>query len=225
MASANPILTGTAGRAGEIIRRGIRSGFLAPGQHLVEVDITARFKISRSSFREALQPLVSEGLIALHRYRGASICILSRRAIDDLLEVLEPLVQLAAFKASLAGDFEGKQRLSAIAGSAVSYFEGPGTHSTQLALRRNFYEVLFRMAGNSELPRVTPLGRADLLRTQVKPYQPTEEQRRHVEGYVRIAEAIVAERSAVIEKMVAAHFAETRAMIGRLPPGAFGDEA
>ncbi len=224
MEAPEPRSTGTAERAVEIIRQGIRAGAFAPGQHLVEIDITARLKISRSSFREALQQLAGEGLVSLSRYRGAYICILSRKTIDDLLAVLEPLVILAARRAAQATNAQSKRDLAAVAEQAIADRRDGGEPSAYLALRQSFYDLLFRLAENNELPRVTPLGRADLFRAQIRPFQPIEEQRRHAEGYCRIADAVIAGNADGAEKMVAAHFAETHAMIDRLPETAFASE-
>jgi DNA-binding GntR family transcriptional regulator len=215
---------GTTQRAAEIIRQGIRAGTFAPGQHLVEVDITSRLKISRSSFREALQQLAGEGLVTLNRYRGAYICILSRRTIDDLLALLEPLVTLAARRAAAVDDPAGKAELTASAERAAGDRRAGGENSSYLVLRQQFYDVLFRLADNNELPRVTPLGRADLFRAQIRPFQVIEQQRRHSEGYGRIAAAIVSGDAAAAGRAVADHFAETRAMLDQLPAEAFATE-
>lgn len=224
MDAPEPATTGTAERAVEIIRQGIRAGSFAPGQHLVEIDITTRLKISRSSFREALQQLSGEGLVTLSRYRGAYICMLGRKTISDLLAVLEPLVTLAAQRAACAADMSGKQELADVAELAIADRRQGGEQSAYLVLRQGFYDVLFRLADNTELPRVTPLGRADLFRAQIRPFQALDEQRRHAEGYRRIADAVMAGDPGSAEQMVAAHFAETRAMIERLPTDAFADD-
>jgi len=224
METPDPPSTGTAERAVEIIRQGIRGGSFAPGQHLVEIDITSRLGISRSSFREALQQLAGEGLVTLSRYRGAYICILSRKSIDDLIAVLEPLVALAARRAARAAGEEGKQELATIASQAIADRREGGEHSAYLVLRQSFYDVLFRLADNNELPRVTPLGRADLFRAQIRPFQPIDDQRRHADGYRRIADAVISGNIESAGKAVAAHFAETRAMLDRLPETAFANE-
>jgi DNA-binding GntR family transcriptional regulator len=155
---------------------------------------------------------------------GGPLADASRKAIDDLLAVLEPLVILVARRAATATDQAGKNELAAVANRAIADRREGGEHSAYLALRQGFYDLLFRLADNNELPRVTPLGRADLFRAQIRPFQPIEEQRRHADGYRLIAEAIAAGDAGTAEKMVAAHFAETRAMLDRLPPIAFANE-
>ncbi|MFM6832094.1 MAG: GntR family transcriptional regulator, partial [Novosphingobium sp.] len=81
----------------------IRSGQMVPGQHLVESDLTRRFGVSRGSLREGLKHLAADGIVTLTRFRGAYISALDRKAVHDLLDVLEPLCTLAARVAATKG--------------------------------------------------------------------------------------------------------------------------
>jgi DNA-binding GntR family transcriptional regulator len=70
----------------EAIRRAILGGDLAPGQRLVEADLTESFRASRSSIRSALMDLVHEGLIEHIPNRGARVRIVS---IEEALQTSE----------------------------------------------------------------------------------------------------------------------------------------
>jgi DNA-binding GntR family transcriptional regulator len=212
-------LTGTTEKIAEAIRNGIVSGQFVPGQHLVEADLTQRMKISRSSLREALRHLNGDGIVAMHRYRGAHICRLTRREIDDLLEVLEQLVRLAARCATRSLDHSATLMDAAIAAS--ERHREHADHRNYLSVRQSFYDALFVMAGNGELPRVTPLRRADLFRAQMRPYQTQAQQLAHADGYRLIALAVQSGDEGVADAAVVTHFAATRAMIGTLPVEAF----
>ena len=89
-----------------------------------------------------------------------------------------------------------------------------------MLVRQTFYDTLFDISGNDELPRVTPLSRADLFRAQIRPYQSHEEQRKHAEGYGLIAQAVLSGDPDKAEAAVRTHFEATRQMVDRLPPQA-----
>ena len=176
-------LSGTTETVAEAIRHGIRTGQFAPGQHLVEVDLTRRLGISRSSLREALRQLSGDGVVTMSRYRGAYIGTLSRKAVDDLLEVLEQLVALAAARATRQSvSPEQRSQLRNAVDKAARNRASSG-QADYIALRQGFYDALFEIAGNRELPRVMPLRRADLFRAQIRSFQTAEQQDAHVAGY------------------------------------------
>lgn len=210
---------GTTERVAEIIRQGIRTGQFVPGQHLVEIDLTQRLQISRSSLREALRHLNGDGIVAMSRYRGTHICRLDRKAIDDLLEVLEQLVTLGARRA--ASSTLEKRKLLDAAVDASGKIQPGRDNGNPMLIRQAFYDTLFEISGNAELPRVTPLSRADLFRAQIRPYQSIEEQREHAEGYSLIAQAVLSGDPDAAQKAVKAHFEATRRMVDRLPKQAF----
>lgn len=195
----------------------IRSGQMVPGQHLVEGDLTRRFGVSRGSLREGLKHLAADGIVTLTRFRGAFISALDRKAVHDLLDVLEPLCTLAARLAAMAGGApEQTERLHAIALDLMR----PGQGS-QIALylenRRKFYDLLIAMGSNRELGRVIPLSRTDLFRAQFDTVQTRDQQRRHAKGYVRIAEAVIAGEPAKAERAVHKHFVGTRVTVDEMP--------
>lgn len=214
-----PVTTGTTEKVAEAIRSGIRTGQFVPGQHLVEAELTQRLQISRSSLREALRHLSGDGIVAIHRYRGAHICRLTRKETRDLLEVLEQLVRLAARLGAASG--REKRALMDAALDAARRHDEEGDHRSYLAVRQAFYDCLFAVADNEELPRVTPLRRADLFRAQIRPYQSWEQQRAHAAGYSLIAQSVAAGDAEASEAAVQALFASTHAMLTTLPDIAF----
>lgn len=210
--------TGTTEKIAETIRNGIVSGQFVPGQHLIEADLTQRLKISRSSLREALRHLNGDGIVAMHRYRGAHICRLTRRESEDLLEVLEQLVRLAARNAARSSE---RATLMDAAIAASERHRQNSDHRNYLTVRQSFYDALFIMADNAELQRVIPLRRADLFRAQIRPYQTQSQQISHADGYRLIAQAVQSGDAVAAESAVVTHFQATRDMIAELPTVAF----
>ncbi|MCI9889920.1 GntR family transcriptional regulator [Micrococcales bacterium 31B] len=78
------------------LRRAITSGELAPGQHLVEIDLSQRLGISRGTLREALRQLEQEGLASAGPRGRLSVRHLDAKEIHDIFAVRGVLESLAA---------------------------------------------------------------------------------------------------------------------------------
>jgi GntR family transcriptional regulator, rspAB operon transcriptional repressor len=97
--------TGTlAEQAYRLLKQAILRGEFAEGAFLSEADITARFKIGRTPFREACNRLHNEQLLEVVPRRGYLVPEMSFRTVRDLLEtrlILEgSLAELAAQRAT-----------------------------------------------------------------------------------------------------------------------------
>lgn len=78
-----------------VVRQAIRDFDLKPGQRLVERELMEKLQVSRTTVREAIRELASEGLITVIPQRGAVIAAPSLEEASDLYEVraaLEPLI-------------------------------------------------------------------------------------------------------------------------------------
>jgi DNA-binding GntR family transcriptional regulator len=67
----------------EQIRAAILDGLYQPGDRVLEADLAAKFKVSRSPVREALQALESEGTLFVVPYTGAVVTPLSAAELSD----------------------------------------------------------------------------------------------------------------------------------------------
>jgi DNA-binding GntR family transcriptional regulator len=86
----------TVDRIVEYVREGILFARFAPGQRLVEVDLTAELGVSRGSLREAFRRLGVEGLIETVPNRGAIVRRLSLKETAELFQIRSALETLAA---------------------------------------------------------------------------------------------------------------------------------
>lgn len=78
-----------------LLRRAILEFRYSPGQRLVERDLMEDLGVSRTTIREALGELRSEGLVTLTPHRGASVAVPTAEEARDLYEIrfrLEPLI-------------------------------------------------------------------------------------------------------------------------------------
>jgi DNA-binding GntR family transcriptional regulator len=98
----------------ERLRAAILSGNFSPGERLREVEIAARYQVSRGPVREALLQLEQEGLVLLRRNRGAVVARLSRGDLEELYSLRLALERLATARAAEHGTEADFARLDAV---------------------------------------------------------------------------------------------------------------
>ena len=132
----------------DALRGEILGGDFAPGDRLVEEQITRRFQISRAPLREALRLLAQQGLVEHLPRRGVRVATLSDTDVHELFELRDVLERHAVVKALPgAGNLAGLRReLAAMrdAAAAGRAFERADAH-------RRFHVELVRLAGRRQL--------------------------------------------------------------------------
>ncbi|WP_265502593.1 FCD domain-containing protein [Paracoccus beibuensis] len=73
----------------------ILAGELAPGERLIETDLSRRFGTSRGPLREAMQTLAAKGLVETVRNRGVIVRSVSAREAMELYDVRAAVFGLA----------------------------------------------------------------------------------------------------------------------------------
>ena len=76
------------------LRRAIETGLLEPGTRLVEKDLCQQLNVSRTSLREALRQLQSEGILTDLNNRGLAVVTVTSEDAENIYRirgVLEPL--------------------------------------------------------------------------------------------------------------------------------------
>lgn len=96
------------------IRDAILQGGLAPGQRLVEAELTERFGATRGGVRQALMQLEGEGLVERERNRGARVRSLSLEEAIEITEARAVLEGLCAAKAATRMDDAQREQLGSL---------------------------------------------------------------------------------------------------------------
>lgn len=220
-AAASPTAS-SPDQGAEALREGIRTGRYVPGQRLIESALTRELKLSRGSVREALRVLTAEGLVELHRNRGASLRQLSRREVDDILVVQESLTSLAARLAATHIDQAGhRARFERAYGALEAAYAKTRGEAAVLHARVRFYTELVAIGGNLELACFVPIPQTNLLRAQFERHLPVAERTQLRLDYAVIAELILAGRAGPAASAVARHIRRTRLAIAALPEELF----
>jgi DNA-binding GntR family transcriptional regulator len=138
------------------LRGEILSGRLAPGERLVEEQLTRRFGTSRAPLREALRLLGQQGLVEHLPRRGVRVAALSARDIDELFGLRDALEQYAVRIALDAGRRPEPAALARLT-AAVEGMERAitaGGALAQASAHREFHLALVALAGHQHLLRV-----------------------------------------------------------------------
>jgi len=85
------------------LREAIVEGRLAPGEAVVEAQLSRQLGVSRAPLREALRSLENEGLIVSVPWRGAFVAPLTERGITEL-QAFRRLLEVFAAELVLAQD-------------------------------------------------------------------------------------------------------------------------
>lgn len=84
----------------ESIEEEVATGKLLPGTHLDEIELAARFGVSRTPIREALSQLAGEGLVETQPRRGVVVAQVSPQRLVEMFEVMAELEAMCARLAS-----------------------------------------------------------------------------------------------------------------------------
>lgn len=133
------------------IQNGIREGYFAPGQRLIESDLQTALKVSRGPIREAIRRLAADRVVEIELYKGARVRRISATEIKAIYEIREVLEGLACRLAAQNFKMSDK-RLQKLEKDFDRNFDG----SAQGFLRYNeqFHKLIFEMSGNAELQRL-----------------------------------------------------------------------
>jgi DNA-binding GntR family transcriptional regulator len=198
------------------LRADILSGDLAPGQRLIEEQLTRRFGTSRAPLREALRLLGQQGLVEHLPRRGVRVVELSPRDIDELFSLRDALEQFALRSALTAGPSAAALERLRLAVEAMERT----SRAEQAVAHRDFHLALVGLADHAHLQRVyeaillqLQLYMATNMRREAEARSPDEGARRHRRLYEVVVSGDV---EAALEEL-ARHGARTF-LAPELPP-------
>ncbi len=138
----------------DILREGILTGKLAPGEQVTEVGIAEQFRVSRTPTREAIRMLEQEGFLVIIPRKGAFVTgIKSHKEITDIFEVRIVLEGLAA---SLAAEhirpeqLEGLREQTELIAQCIANADVKGC----IAIDTSFHRLICEASQNDVLQRI-----------------------------------------------------------------------
>ena len=132
------------------LRQSIIAGRLQPGFRLVERELIAMMRVSRTVIREALRQLESEGLVAMVPNKGPIVRELTLDEARDLYSIRAVLEGLAARLFAENADHSLVPKLKQALKTTSEAYQNDEPEFI-LQAKNSFYEVLFEGAGSETL--------------------------------------------------------------------------
>jgi len=198
------------------LRDAIMTGTLPPGTQLGETELAARFQVSRGPLREAMQHLVSEGLLRSERHRGLFVIDLEPGDVYDIYAARSAIERAAMLRALRGGD---RDRIADVLEQTVAEMATAASEDDPTALSTadlKFHEALINASGSKRLVR---MARTLLIETRMcltalqSTYQRVEER---VEEHTKLIQAL---RDGDEETALALLEAHMEDAVQRLAPG------
>lgn len=143
------------------IKRGIVLGTLAPGQRIIEAEVTAALAVSRPTVREALNQLARDGYLVQEAYRGHRVARVDACRLREFARLRVLLDCEAASMITEEPSGAAMARLDAVWEVYRAQAENPDPlvrHESHLAFHRGYWEA----AGNSFLLTMWPVVEAEM---------------------------------------------------------------
>ncbi|WP_328644695.1 GntR family transcriptional regulator [Amycolatopsis sp. NBC_00348] len=198
------------------LRDAIMTGTLPPGTQLGETDLAARFQVSRGPLREAMQHLVSEGLLRSERHRGLFVIDLEPGDVYDIYAARSAIERAAMLRAIRGGE---RDRIAQVLERTVVEMAAAASDDDPSALSTadlRFHEALINASGSKRLVR---MARTLLIETRMcltalqGTYQRVEER---VDEHTKLIQAL---REGDEETALALLDAHMEDAVQRLAPG------
>ncbi len=176
----------------------------APGERLVESELTSRFGVSRGPIREALRRLAAEGLIEHLPNRGAIVRRLTPQEIGELFQIRTELEALAARLAAGASADRGKRAIFENAIAPI-FEEGSRESCSYLMENADFHAAVMILAGNRQLHDLSLRLHLPLIMAQVADVLTPQVLEASVGEHRAIAAAILSQDAAAADAAMRAH--------------------
>lgn len=201
------------------LKNAIQNGQLAPGQRLIEADLTKDYGVSRGPLREALRRLSAEGIIDFVPNKGAIVKRFSPKEIVDIFRIRQALEGLATRLATenLAPDRHKKQWKML---EQISL----GTIDEDLAFgeeNRLFHGIILELCDNLQLHTLIQQMQLPFLRYQIRGSLDRAYIRNSRKEHIDIARAMLAHDAKLAEKRMQQHLGKALDRLMTLLPDLF----
>jgi len=188
----------------EELRTAVMTGRLAPGAQLGEVELAERFQVSRGPLREAMQRLVSEGILHAVVNRGVFV---SELTLDDVRDIYRTrgIIERGAVEIVLRDRREDTYRALGPVVADMRAAADRGDWTAVSDADQQFHEVLVESSGSPRLRRAmrTLLVETRMCLGELETTYP--DLRAQLEEHEELRRAIRDEPAARVEELLLAH--------------------
>jgi len=189
--------------------RGLYEGEYVSGQRLIEPELMVQFSVSRSTVRESIRRMESDGIVIVLPHRGVIRKTSAAEGLDALM-VMQLCVGLAARQAAERIEPNGGRKRFEKAWRDLQQCRHLVDGYDLLIARNRFYRTITEISGNQELRRIIPSIQILLIR---RDYSLSLEAR--FKDYAHMAEAILAGEGAAAEAAARRHIARIITIVRR----------
>jgi len=187
----------------ERLRKAVQEGHYAPGQRLIEADLTREYGVSRGPIREALRRLSTEGVVDFVPNRGALVKRFTPREILNIFRIRQSLEGLAASLA--AAHFQADVHVTeavTLRQIAAGKFDPKRPFADE---NREFHNAIVTLSDNPQLEALIQQLQLPLVRYQIRGSLDASYLKRSRREHSAIAKAILANDSKAAEKHMHSH--------------------
>jgi len=135
----------TSERVAEALRGMLFAGEIGPGEPLREVSLAESFDVARSTIREALQALATDGLVTRYPNRGVVVTELTDADIEEIFGA-RLVLESAGVRAGIAG-----ADLQPVAKALAAYARAAEDEALSTHSHLEFHNSLVALLGNPRL--------------------------------------------------------------------------
>jgi DNA-binding GntR family transcriptional regulator len=201
--------TSVTHRIYEKIRMAILTGEIPAGERLVELDLAAKMKSSRTPVREALQKIASEGLVYSIPRAGYIVGEMSESEIQDIFEARLAVEQAAA---RLALERITQEELGELEISLKNSEESVkrGVKDQMIGFDTEFHEILCGASRNQRLIQFGQMLRDHLLKYRIFGLRVSEMARDAVSEHMQIFKALQSKDQQELEHSISRHLENSK---------------
>ncbi|WP_205648555.1 GntR family transcriptional regulator [Acuticoccus kandeliae] len=222
------VAEGMAGGRGGTVDRlvvGLRDGILnnryAPGQRLIEADLTRDFGVSRGPLREAFRRLSAEGLLEIVPNRGALVRRLTYVETIELFQIRTALEALAVRLAAAAIDTDGNAARFEAAIERI-WEDVPRTNGAVYHEENwQFHHAILDVCGNAQLAALSRQLQLPLIMLQLSGAMNPDMYQASVKEHRAIARAILAGDPDAAEARMRGHLGRALEIAAAMPESIF----
>jgi DNA-binding GntR family transcriptional regulator len=136
-----------------IIENEILSGSMKPGERIIETEVAANLRISKSPVREALKKLEGEGIVKLVPRKGYFVRSIDRKNIDDFFDIML-IIEPASARLSLKKkDKEICRKIDRLLDEMERELGGKN-YDAYLKLNDEFHEMFHKLTENEWIIKI-----------------------------------------------------------------------
>lgn len=171
------------------LRQAIIKGELKPGEKLLEIKLADMLGVSRTPIREAMRKLEQEGLVIMTPRHGVTVSGITRKHLQDVLEIRLALERLAIELACERMNAEQLKMLRGLHKEIKERKDSEDAHELS-DIDEKFHEQIYNSTNNPRLIQMLENLREQMYRYRLVYMQDMDKRSRLITEHNRIVKAL-----------------------------------